>query len=79
MEKVTTFISKNSTWFSWGTMVTLLAAAMWLIQAMNGLSNTINILNTKFDNFNQQYATRAVYIDGRLTDHEVRIRELEKI
>lgn len=79
MEKVTTFLDKNKTWFSWGTMVTLLGAAVWLIQSMNGITNTLNVMNVNLDNLNEKTSDRAIYVDDRLNDFEVRLRELERI
>ena len=78
MEKVVTFLDKNRTWFSWGTMMTLLGAAIWLIQSMNGLSNTINIINVNLENFTDRYSERADYVNGTLADFEIRLRNLEK-
>jgi len=77
MEKVATFLDKNKTWFSWGTVITMLGAAIWLIQAMNSLTNTINIINVNLDNFTRTYDARAVYVDSRLNDFEVRMRQCE--
>lgn len=77
-EKAQTFIEQNRTWFSWGSMATLLVVAVWLIQSMNGLSNGVSILNTKLDNITNQSTARTIYVDSRLADLELRTRECEK-
>lgn len=78
MEKVATFLDKNRIWFSWGTMVTILGMAIWLIQAMNSVTNTINIMRVQFDGFADKSSIRANYIDDRILDFEIRVRDLEK-
>lgn len=78
-EKATTFLDQNRTWVSWGTMITVLGVAIWVIQAVNGATNSVNILNTKLDNLLSLNTSRTNYVDNRLDDFEDRLRICEKL
>jgi len=78
MEKAYTFIDKNRIWFSFGTVVIIISAALWLMMAMNNINNSITLLNTNLENFVSKYSDRTIYVDYRLNDFETRLRILEK-
>ena len=71
MEKAYTFIDKNRIWFSFGTVVIILTGVVWL-------NTNITVLNTNLENFIGKYDERATYVDYRMADFEIRIRELER-